>query len=673
MLLANPSIEIPTVFPAIVQIKRLWADDWQTVPELEFVAGSLATGGERSQAQFRRRYGEVKLPWAADYETKYLWQGLSEWWVRVLLAGPSGYQQAWIGQIVAEPTVPHSPTANGAAGYQELAAEGPERILFRTPVSRSYWLVDSEVQELGFAADFNSVRGLLQPNRSWEKYEDFGDSQLFWDNSGYAPEFTPKMWTAYDIVEYLLHRFCSPPTDEDDGPAWSIAGAVEPLEADYPQVRFAGRVRNVGEILAGLIGRKQGLDWCIRPTADGFQVEVFCLAPEPSDWLNSDLPANTTRVPVNLAYDTPASVRIVHDDSRRFKKIRVLGERIVVCASLYGAGVLDPSKLDGSLHPLAGSLAPLWPGALEAEYKTVTDQQRAGDRYRTVWSHFGPPDDWDFQGGLASPKINEDGTVSTTEGLAYQRAIRETLDWTPLQANVDYTVWPIDDDNATGEEPQLLPPAVWIEGQSAPPDGYDDMLEVAVPIESLGVNVSVDATRLAVQLDATPRHWLASGHDTGWAQEPEEAATGDYEQLLATIAWRTDHRWGYEITADDWTPADGVHEEIVEGAECWVLAPQTVVGTNDLGQIADSGDESRVLRIDEDAIRGRLAGILARYYLSRSRASIEWAGLAPWSGLVGQMLDLRDGAQGCIAPITGVQWRNDPRRPTTRITAGLAR
>jgi len=166
MLLTSPAITVPTVFPAIVQIKRLWADDWQTVPELEFVAGSLATGGERSQAQFRRRYGEVKLPWAADYETKYLWQGLSEWWVRVLLAGASGYSQAWIGQFLAEPNAPHSPTAHGPAGYQELAAEGPERLLQRTPITRSFWEGSSGTEELGFAPDFNTVRGTYRGRRS---------------------------------------------------------------------------------------------------------------------------------------------------------------------------------------------------------------------------------------------------------------------------------------------------------------------------------------------------------------------------------------------------------------------------------------------------------------------------------------------------------------------------
>ena len=658
--IASPVLSIPRVAPAMVQVKRAWSDDWQTVPELEFVAGGVATGGERAYANFRRRYGTVKLPWESGYSAKAFWFGLAGWWVRVMLYAPKGYRQAWIGRFTAQPSAPHSPQANGAAGHQELVAEGPERILERVKIDRTfYWDADAaDVIELGWPMDFNAdERGDFVWNRHEEQTAFTFDIADFWN---------PKQ-----IIEYLLERFLS----VDDQPTWTLDGLTEQLEEDWdaPSISCADRP-SVGDVLGQLLSRTDGLDYVIRQTAQGFSVYVFSVFDRDYGWAGTTIRGNSSRVPLDLSSDKPASVRIVHDHTHRYKKIRVLGDRIVVCASLYGADVLDPDKLDGTLHPYAGSLTKLWDAGLEAEYKTASEEQRNTDKFRAVWTHYGPPSDWDFHEGACSPSIDPDGQVDAANPLPYQRHARATLDWLPLFAGVDYTqdppVWP-DEEQQVGDR---VPPAAYVGGLLAPEEPLtSDEQQIFALAERLGVDVSIDLRDLAVYLDQTPRHWFADGRDTGWGTPPEQPGVADYDKLVVTLAWQTDHTWGYEVADDDWVETDGVHEVHVEGAACHVLAPRTVVGLRENGQLQESPDAHVLLRLDTEAILGRLPGVFARYFADRPRATVEFLGLAPWADLLGQMLQLVDGANGLIAPINSVQWRNDAARPITRITAGYAR
>ena len=56
--------------PAIVEVRKLWSDKWEYRPEIDFVAGTVSTGGQGiGQVELRHRYGEAMRPYDSAYAT----------------------------------------------------------------------------------------------------------------------------------------------------------------------------------------------------------------------------------------------------------------------------------------------------------------------------------------------------------------------------------------------------------------------------------------------------------------------------------------------------------------------------------------------------------------------------------------------------------------------------
>lgn len=117
---------------------------------------------------------------------------------------------------------------------------------------------------------------------------------------------------------------------------------------------------------------------------------------------------------------------------------------------------------------------------------------------------------------------------------------------------------------------------------------------------------------------------------------------------------------------------DGSAVEIPVDAELWVLAPNTIVDvvTDGMGSTGGStktsGPALRVLRNDADRLALRMAGAIARYVISRGRASLTYRGIKPWTYLVGHVLTVADEAgdvQQIQAVVTSVELQggSDPR------------
>ena len=91
-----------------------------------------------------------------------------------------------------------------------------------------------------------------------------------------------------------------------------------------------------------------------------------------------------------------------------------------------------------------------------------------------------------------------------------------------------------------------------------------------------------------------------------------------------------------------------------------------------------SGSAGYALRWDIDVLQFAMAGALARYHNARGRASIELAGILPYTPLVGRILrHVESGGEvnPVEAPITSIAW-NIPdqvgRTPKTTIKTGYA-
>lgn len=647
----------PFPFPVlapVVELKRRWSDPWEFEPDLEPVRMEAATSGHKAGSlELRRRYGRVKQPWESTYATRTSWD-LLDYWVRVRLAGAQGLQTAWVGRIAAESRELHG-SDQGPAGVQSWVAHEPLYLLDRIAVSTSHWINPQTSAgapvELGWSPSWNAFdgRGVTVGNRSAER---LGASFVFGGT---------ETWTRKDMLEYLLARF----VDEGGatGPAWSIGGQVDILAGISDTVPI-GDSQSVADLLRKLTPREMGIDYRIVPTDDGFEVNVFALTATPVSFGGTSIPTNPRTVEVKVG-ESLDSIRtsIVRTREHRYAKIRVLGQRVLVCCSLRAAD---------------GTLLPKWTSQLEALYKAgagaaeddpaLHDKARAADIYRPVYQAFGAPSTWNLQAGKARPSVDGAGVLQAETPADYQTKVRETLSWLPLRDGVDYGVSPAIDRNPAGHEPDLRPPVAWV---------YDEEDERYVPAEEYGIAVSVPRADWGVFLQASPNHTLALNH---FNADSETDPRFDYDLLVATIAMRTDERLGleYEIPLDQGEeahgPSAGTLDIVDEMAEIWYLAPGTAVGVDENGTLRTSGGEGRVLRNDAPRLALLMAGAIARYTNERARAEIVAKGLLPWNDLLGSVLTVIETAgdtQSVQGVVTSVEW-SFVGSPQTVIKAGFA-
>ncbi len=675
MIILGPSpATTKTVYPAIAQLKRSWSDEWVTAPELKVPrVRRVAGGGEVAQADVMRSYGQVKLPWESAPGYKSPWTGGSGWWLRILIAGPQGYRTQFVGRIEGEIRDPHGVSSHGAAGVQQWRAYGPRRILEKLGVSKSWQnsaIASSETPtpiEVDWVPDVNR--------------DGVGNRSTLPDADGvYCYDVTiGKTWTAKEIVEYWLHHYAD--DSANGGPAWSLTGDVDTLERLTETIEM-GTTQTVAQLLDAAIPRRCGLDWQVVPTDDGFAVQVFALSAVSYSFGGQTIPKNEAevRLSVGTAKDV-LSARIVQSDEQGYKKIRLLGNRVVICASLMGTEVDDADRagtLWGSwtdeeeeAYKVDVTAAEVWPDIAERLHTTDSDVYR-----QLVLSY-------DARGRLdelhLTPTVDGDGEL--TESTTFAPWTPKTLDWTPLEPGIDYSADadPALADQDTDDTADRLPPMAFLRRYEAGEEiagGFVDSPDYDVYIGAAEAGFHVEAVSGSLGLRLTGSHnWeLAANH---FEDGPTDVVPlYDHEATVATLAWETDQRFGLEWAASDATLSDGVLEVEVPDANLWVLGRKTVVGVSPEGELLESAETETVLRQDTDRLLFVLAGLLSRYYGARHRAEITQRGLWPYAGLLGQILrSVETGGElhEMAAPITAIEWTIDAGgNSTTTISAGFA-
>lgn len=372
--------EFPLIARAVVaEVRQSWSDPWQLAPELEVGEFGVATAAHGlSECTLTRRLGSVKLPWEPAIAVKTPLAGGANWWVRLSIVGPEGPTPVWIGRISGRARVRQA---------QQWQAYGAVQILHKIRASNSYWLVNGEVRRMGWCPDVNARarHHLLLGNRSPTPLD---GSYLFGGDD---------LWTNYDFAEYLLRRF----VDESDsgGPRWTLGGQAELLRdltdstdrgRDFDRSYRVDVGRSIYGLLCGMIPAAAGVDWQVVPTDDGFEVSVYALCGEGFSWGGLTLPRNPNTIEVEENTRVWQDVRVTETLDHGYGTLRVIGGRIVVCCSLYGAGLTDMGEL-------AGSLVPRWDQAadgLMADYydplgaggsATKNDEARRQERLRPVF------------------------------------------------------------------------------------------------------------------------------------------------------------------------------------------------------------------------------------------------------------------------------------------------
>ncbi len=678
------------VTPPIIELKYGWNSDWLVWPELILDRCSLsASAHDLSSAQFHLPYGSTKYPWESGRSTRGP-VDLTGYWVRVRLVGPQGWQTIWMGQISGQAQDVHG-SAGTPSGVQVWTAYGPEQILRKIAVSRSHWSVGGVEKNLGWLPAMNDRdgRSTFVGNRSAAK---IGDPPKFTYTYGGT-----SVWTHEDYLDYLLSRFVD--DRAQNGPRWWFGGQTDLLAEMSETIRF-GREETVASILGKLISPSLGIDYRVvshdgnpNDSADygGFEIHVHALVAEEYSFAGATLPRNPNLVRVYSSQTVDnLHTRIVRSTEQSYGRIRLVGERIVVCCSLWGDDAPGIPNLGGPLHAK-------WDFMVETAYKAGTgeagdsaedhDDARQQPEYETVYARFGAPGDppWNFNWGSAAPLLTTAGELepfnpATNETIAattadYQTTVRETLTWLPMHEGVDYSVDPPVDSNPAGYEAELLRLMAWV---------YDREKKKYIPVEAAGISLSVPRFDWGIVLTASPAHLLAYNFWAG-ANPTNTDPKYDYNQCVCTIAFRSDQRFEVVYQVGPALNPPHIEGELVipvPGAEFWYLAPLTALSLPD----ADahpfevdrlSGPSPRVLRTDAARMAAIMAGAIARYHAERARAEVQIASLVPWGGLLGQILSVIEESgttQTIQAVITEVSWEaGEDSAPSTTIRTGYAR
>lgn len=655
----------PTVATPAVLYKQNWSDAWIYAPDLQLVGLDMAVGSQGGdQATIQRRYGMLKHPWESGISYHGPWGDAAGWWIQIGIVAPGGgYQGLFIGRVAGAAADPQAGQAHGPSGTQQWLVSGPISILDKVHISTSIWWCDGAEKVLGWVPDVNDrdKRGWLVGNCTDAKH---GDTYL------YGGE---EIWSNFDYLEYLLARFVD--DSAVGGPAWTIGGQTDLLR-DIEHVIEMKAAQTALEILRDLIPIRYGLDFTIRPTSDGFEVFIFAQSDQAISFGPASLPANPYTMSLNLGTDPMITRKhLAVSNELGYKRVRIIGKRIVVCCTLWAINTSPPA----SGH--ADSLVPRWDTGRQAEYADPTgnpsdppevqDMARKAEKFKEVWQLFGAPAEWDLHDGDCCPYFDDYGELLAGDAGEWQNIVRRTLSWTPLREGMDYTQDPPVDHAAPDMVPGFLPPAVWIASDLLRDDWY-------VPAEETHVGISAPQTDWGVLLHCDPNHWIAQGQFSGvTARQPDL----DCRRMVATIALEIDYRISVYAETPGATAADGALEVPVDDAECWYLAPHTVVGTDPTSspaaKLLTSPAGGIVLRNDRSRLCEIMCGLLARYYVSRARAEITWRGLLPIADLLGSILSAMDDTGGRTwlgCPITGISWKVGARGgSSTTLKAGYAR
>lgn len=611
--------------------------------ELELVECVVAmAGADMSRCVFRRRTGDLMHPHEsafADHDPD--WDMLGKW-VSVSFTSSAGKSSAQFDGVVVDEATTLMGTDEGKTGAQTWTAYGPLYLMRRVTVAKSYWLdtfSGSSVVEVEGVPSFNlrDELGMLVGNRSASVV---GTSYVFGGTS---------TWTRRQAVEYLLARFGPTQT-------WTVSGDTDLLDVAADVVEM-GSVGTLANAVRRILSPTFGMDFVIDTHSGSFEVRVCSLSERDVTVRGYTLPRNSRRWRAEVGvYPDVRSIRIHRSHAQRYSRLRVIGERAVVCFSL------DASR---------GHLVPKWSAASETQYlagtgtpsdsSTLHDLARTAPDLHAVFASYGAPAGFALQGVNAAPEFDADGSLSGT-AATHPDIFRSTERWLPLRAGYDYSTGAEVSRVITNHEADFLPPLAFV---------YDETESRYVPADAAGLSLAVPHNDWGVVLRGRANHVLALNN---WAGAADSAVTPLYDQskTVATIAIRSGFRLALEVQleADD----DGtVLEVYAPGAEFWLAAEGTAYGVAADGTLQTFAS-SLTLRNDADALRALAAGQVARYLQSRARGAVDLEGYQAYTRTLGYMLhSVRQGgnAEDIGAPITSVAYLGGTE-PRTLIRAGYS-
>jgi hypothetical protein len=641
-----------------VFLKETWEAAWEESDYLEPLEFTDCAAPSMPSATFRYRFGRIKREDESEFRG-FKAGRYRDRFVKIeqLPSDPTGVSYThgsqdapllrWVGRVTDEAlqtigSARAAPSGNvGAGGDQYVTACGLAQELDKNVINDSVVTnadtTDEETPAPPLRIDdvlvFNDdlVAGYVETgNRSAGLVFVTGDasrsSHVF---SNEKSGGNPIRWTARQIAEYLL-TWHAPP-----GITFKLGGAVAALAFEPPEFRVAGDT--VFAALNRLFDRRRGLGWSVRVNEDGTTAEVYVYTTVDKAVVfdDSTLPANANfaNIPVRDLGHLVRESQLRLDTLAAYDRVVVSGERVLACFSVSFTDTTLEKAWDSDLENAykAGVFSATGtPAATESGEKV--DADRASElRFARVYTTYRIPKTWNWRAGdgIGGARVNVSLNVSNdgrvTPGDETQAPVRN---WGhQLARHLPLRLAQISSGAENGVEPEYERMFAVLKLN----DGkYKMAHEAKVQNGDVGHLRPLDRD-FGFEISAKPNHVLAKNHwNTGATPRKSDfvpsATNGfDYDEIIATVAARTDARLRVVVDRDGLAPEaepDRVLRIDVPNAELWWIANGTVKSVGPGGALVRETRSGRDLILRDDSPRLRQIAALAKAWYGKERAAM---------------------------------------------------
>jgi len=645
-----PILKGNTVVPPeyFVYTKTLWKEDptlpsaladWKLQTDL-YPVSSLHTvsGGPLSFATFIRQVGVTKEHKETSPSTKKALD-LANKYVRITARHADGnIEHLWYG-VFAEDSIDQTNHVY-VSGAQTITAYGLEYILERRMVAFASATGPGGSRVLGYVPSFNKPNrmgpartqtGLPVGNRSVAP----GPLGVYDFDENPVIGVIANPWRAHLVVEQIFAL------NQDFDVTWTFGDLRVVMQGLIDVWELHGK--SLKESLDILASRDRGLGWYIwvdesDPEEPEAVVQFFTFTPVQLSLGTFVLPANPNVVAFQLPGPTAhphmvEALEIKYSHTTRVKQIWVrTARRIMMCASFGNREA--PATLTSN-----------WPAAMVAAYQADTPEGRHDEKYNALWSRFIVPLTWNGRVGSGDGTRPLFNTSRLSNGIGWilqntfsnlWRGNKFFESYLPLLSGYDYSVPRVNgqpvNNNVRGQDVDYLPMFAIINDIFKPNDPllankywYVDRLgEAAARGRTFASSGSVTPLNndFGVQIRFSPRHYIA-GPDVN----PNILFTPEFEwrDIIVTGFFELDFYQQVSVILPNQIPFDSTLVIEVPEAECWIIAPNTVIGIQPNGRplLVDPSHAYPNLLRDGSQLLNQVATLASQWFSEKDRNAIQ--------------------------------------------------
>ena len=622
-----------------VLTKTNWAFSWIVNNQLEPVKSSRFAAPILGDATFKKRYGSGLLEDGTLFIDGEFIGSLKGVYVQIQGSETVGFETfsiIWTGIIPAEEF--------RLFGYDGVVKSAEQVVkayslgyLLDTRIEEAFVenAGEAEVDTIDHIPTFNrkTASGQVAGNRSENKYVTY----IFASGDSAQP------WTNANIVEYLLTLHQTPALYGGPNFVLRIPTALNDA-LDLMVGVFDFSSMTLRQALDALLSRSRGFGWVADVDSDGIAyIGVWSLLDADVTIGDITMPAHDAgdRVTVDMwDVDEHEDLRITSDSSQLYDKIVAKGSRIKTCCTFSLANsTLEKvwtTEQETAYKDAAKDIAG-YDDLSNSEKEVINDKFRSTDDFKTVFSSFRVPRNWDWKIGeaFANPQYDPStGILDPASNGGFWTAEKRFDKSLPFKEGFDYSGADAVDKNPVDSEPGFRSLAAFVKDSN---DNYS----YAEQRESAAATVRSRADEMGVDVTFRPRHMAAlynydNAEPSSDDKDFEEKAV-DYTELLVTAMVETDQI----LQLFYFGPVTESLRTLVidlSGVELWYVTPGTIVDIDASGEPVFFGGSNNIIRDDRSALNTVMAAAVAWYGKKRNRLTIR-SGIVETFTHIGMMID----------------------------------